>query len=414
MKRYNQMLAIVLVIMVMIFAGTNLYLSTLEASKGRMHRVEIERAAMEVEEKGVSAVNLEKYPTIVRIVEEKKIGDESFFEGEDEDYVIRDIGGVKYRFDYMVASQEYQSQLRQVVNAILGIVTLLILVLIGFVKTRILRPFHQLSELPYELSKGNMTMPLKQNKERFFGRFLWGMDLLREKLETQKVSEYELQREKKTLILSISHDIKTPLSAIKLYAKALMKNLYQDPEKQVEIAGHINDKADEIENFVSQIIKASNEDFLSLEVENGEFYLTEIMEKITTYYTEKLELLQIDFEVESVANCLLKGDSDRAVEVLQNLFENALKYGDGRKIGLSFSEEENYRMITVSNTGCTLSDSEVPHIFDSFWRGSNVGSHAGSGLGLYICRQLMQKMGGEIYAKCSDGKMEVTVLFLRA
>nr|MBP3598424.1 HAMP domain-containing histidine kinase [Eubacterium sp.] len=414
MKKYNQMLAIVLVIMAMIFVGTNLYLSTMKEPKGREHRVEIERAAMEVKENGLTAVNLEKYPTIVRIVAGKVADDKSFYEGEEEDYVIRNIDGVDYRFDYEASSQEYQSQMRQMVNIVLGIVTLLVLAMFGFIKVRVLRPFHQLSELPYELSKGNMTMPLKENKERFFGRFLWGMDLLRERLEAQKVSEYELQKEKKTLILSISHDIKTPLSAIKLYAKALMKNLYQDSEKQVEIAGHINDKADEIENFVSQIIKASNEDFLSLEVENGEFYLAEILEKITTYYTEKLELLQIDFEVESVGNCLLKGDSDRAVEVLQNLFENALKYGDGRKISLSFSEEENYRMITVSNTGCTLSDSEVPHIFDSFWRGSNVGSHGGSGLGLYICRQLMQKMGGEIYAKCTDGKMEVTVLFSRA
>ncbi len=414
MKKYNQMLAIVLVIMAMIFVGTNLYLSTMKEPKGREHRVEIERAAMEVKEKGLTAVNLEKYPTIVRIVAGKGADDKSFYEGEEEDYVIRNIDGVDYRFDYEASSQEYQSQMRQMVNIVLGIVTLLVLAMFGFIKVRVLRPFHQLSELPYELSKGNMTMPLKENKERFFGRFLWGMDLLRERLEAQKVSEYELQKEKKTLILSISHDIKTPLSAIKLYAKALMKNLYQDSEKQVEIAGHINDKADEIENFVSQIIKASNEDFLSLEVENGEFYLAEILEKITTYYTEKLELLQIDFEVESVGNYLLKGDSDRAVEVLQNLFENALKYGDGRKISLSFSEEENYRMITVSNTGCTLSDSEVPHIFDSFWRGSNVGSHGGSGLGLYICRQLMQKMGGEIYAKCTDRKMEVTVLFSRA
>ncbi len=414
MKRYNQMLVVVLVIMAVVFAGANMYLSTLEGPKGREHRVQIERAAMEIQKKGLAAVDLEKYPTIVRVVEETAENPESFLHGAEEDYLIRTIAGVNYRFDYKASSVEYQKQLRQVVNIVLGIVTILIVALFAFIKIRLLRPFHQLSELPYELSKGNMTMPLKENKERFFGRFLWGMDLLREKLEDQKASEHELQKEKKTLILSISHDIKTPLSAIKLYAKALMKNLYQDPEKQLEIAGHINDKADEIENFVSQIVKASNEDFLSLEVENQEFYLSEIIKKITTYYTEKLELLQMDFQVERVADCLLKGDPDRGVEVLQNVIENALKYGDGRKISLSFSEEENYRMITVSNTGCTLSDSELPHIFDSFWRGSNVGSNGGSGLGLYICRQLMQKMGGEIFAKCTAGEMKVTILFSRA
>lgn len=414
MRRYNQILAFVVVIMIAVFVGANLYINSLKQSSAREYRVQIERAALEVREKGTEVIDLKKYPAVCRIVKETPENLETFLEGEEEDYVIRNINGINYRFDYIASGEGMREEMRVLVNVILIVLTVLLFAVLLFVKVRVLRPFHQLSELPYELSKGNMTVPLKENKERFFGRFLWGMDLLREKLESQKTSEYELQKEKKTLILSISHDIKTPLSAIKLYAKALMRNLYEDKEKQNEIAGHINEKADEIEKFISQIIKASNEEFLSLEVENQEFYLAEIMEKITTYYGEKLELLKIDFQVEDYANCLLKGDPDRAVEVLQNLFENALKYGDGRKISLSFSEEENYRLITVSNTGCTLSDAEVPHIFDSFWRGSNVGSHEGSGLGLYICRQLMYKMNGEIFAKCEEGEMKVTVLFERA
>ena len=79
------------------------------------------------------------------------------------------------------------------------------------------------------------------------------------------------------LLLSLSHDIKTPLSAIKLYSKALSKGLYDSREKQNEIAENINLKADEIESYVSQIITASREDFLSLEVTVDEFYLSELI-----------------------------------------------------------------------------------------------------------------------------------------
>lgn len=71
-------------------------------------------------------------------------------------------------------------------------------------------------DIPYELARGNLTAPIKENKYRFFGKFTWGINLL---------------REKKTLILSLSHDIKTPLSAIHLYAKALSKGLYKEHEK---------------------------------------------------------------------------------------------------------------------------------------------------------------------------------------
>lgn len=216
------------------------------------------------------------------------------------------------------------------------------------------------------------------------------------------------------LLLSLSHDIKTPLSAIKLYSKALSKGLYSSTEKQTELAENINAKADEIESFVSQMITASREDFLSLEVNLEEFYLSELINKLRLYYTEKLSLIKVDFSIGSYSDCLLKGDPDRSVEVLQNVMENAVKYGDGKSISLSFSEEDGCILVTVRNSGCTLSETELPHIFESFWRGTNAGNEKGSGLGLYICRQLMNKMNGEIFAEIKDAHMYVTSVFVKA
>ena len=68
-------------------------------------------------------------------------------------------------------------------------------------------------------------------------------------------------------------------------------------------------------------------------------------------------------------------------------------------------------MIAVRNSGCTLPDTELPHVFDSFWRGSNTDKQNGSGLGLYICRQLMHKMNGEVFAEIRGGDMCVTAVF---
>ena len=231
-------------------------------------------------------------------------------------------------------------------------------------------------------------------------------------MEQQKQREFDLQRDKKMLLLSLSHDIKTPLSAIKLYSKAISKGLYDNnKDKQLEIAENINTKADEIESYVSQIITASREDFLSFYVNISEFYLSELVEKIQLYYTEKLSLIKTDFSVDQYSNCLIKGDFDRSVEVLQNVMENAVKYGDGKKINIEFSKEDGCILITVVNTGCTIQDSNLPHIFESFWRGENAGNEKGSGLGLYICRQLMHKMNGEIFAEIKDGSMFVTTVF---
>ncbi len=96
-------------------------------------------------------------------------------------------------------------------------------------------------------------------------------------------------------------------------------------------------------------------------------------------------------------NFLVKADTERLLEVLQNIIENAIKYGSGKKIGISISKEEDCVLITVENTGEVLPAEELPHLFDSFYRGSNAGSQEGSGLGLYICRKLMHKMNGDVF-----------------
>lgn len=126
------------------------------------------------------------------------------------------------------------------------------------------------------------------------------------------------------------------------------------------------------------------------------------------YYGDKLESTY--FTIEKYSDCMIDGDTDRLTEVLQNIIENAIKYGDGKSISLSFSDEEDCRIITVRNTGCELAETELTHIFDSFYRGSNVGSKAGNGLGLYICRQLTRDMGGDIFADIENGDMCVSVV----
>ena len=80
-------------------------------------------------------------------------------------------------------------------------------------------------------------------------------------------------------------------------------------------------------------------------------------------------------------------------------------------IKISFAREEEALLLSIENSGEALSENELTHIFDSFWRGSNVVSNKGSGLGLYICRQLMFKMGGDIFANLTDNTMTVSMVF---
>ena len=194
----------------------------------------------------------------------------------------------------------------------------------------------------------------------------------------------------------------------------MSKGLYTDEEKRLEIALAIGEKADDIEARTAEIITAAREDFLSFEVNNTEFYLSSLLKNTESYYSEKLKLISCELNISEYSDCLIKGDPDRAEEVIQNLMENAIKYGDGKAVKIVVSEEDGCVLISVSNGGAAISEEELPHIFESFWRGKNSVDVSGSGLGLYICRQLMREMKGEIFAESGGGALKVTVVFGKA
>jgi len=190
--------------------------------------------------------------------------------------------------------------------------------------------------------------------------------------------------------------------------------LYDSEEKRSAVYEGIERNIAEIETYVSQITKSSREDFLQLEVNCREFYLKDVMDKITEYYGEKLGLLQTVFETESCDNLLLRGDADRVSEVMQNVLENAVKYGDGKLVRISFEREEDCCLVQITSSGSSIKESELDNLFDSFYRGSNAKGIPGAGLGLYICRDLMRKMDGDIFAGQKDGLFTVTTVIRMA
>lgn len=375
-----------------------------ENSLDKQYKVEVQRIINEVNAgQELGSIDIDEYKSIISV---KKYNPEEKVQNE---YLVKEIDGQLYRFEYI---HNNDSRFTIIMNIIFGIILVSTSGLLWYLNRKLIIPFNNIHNLPTELAKGNLSVPIKEEKSKFFGKFLWGMDMLREKLEDDKLREYELIKEKKTLILSLSHDVKTPLSAIDLYVKALKEGLYDTDEKKQEVFLGIEKNINEIKGYVNEIAKASREDFLSLDVDNQEIYLWDIIKMVKMYYSEKMRKNHTDFIIEETGNCLIYADTDRLVEVLQNVIENALKYGDGKKINISFDEEEDCKLIVVSNTGNSLKEEEIPNLFDSFYRGSNSGNIAGSGLGLYISKELMHKMDGDIYIAVSEDIFKI-VLVLR-
>lgn len=413
MNKFNRVFAAVFVMIIISFAGANVFISKMESRWDDSYKVELNRIKIELshyeKENGTGPDTMEEflsftntdYTMVTDIAGCRKDNAETLGELlalDDKEHVMIETENYYYLIEIRETGKRDKG-IYPVVNGILIIMSMLLLSVLMYVRSHIIKPFNRIADLPYEIAKGNMTKPIEESKDKYFGQFIWGMNMLRENLQDSKNRELELVKEKKLLLMSISHDIKTPLSAIKLYAKAIEKNLYKDDEKKKKIGNNINRNADEIEEYISQIVTASNEEFMQFDVVCTEVYIRPVIDEIIDYYSEKMETLQIRFEVNIGENCIVYGCHDRLIEVIQNIIENAIKYGDGNRIIVNTVNYDDCYEIHIENTGCELSDSELPHLFESFFRGTNVGNNSGSGLGLYICRKLIHLMEGEILAE---------------
>jgi signal transduction histidine kinase len=426
MKRFNRICILSLILLVLIWVAANAatYFA-LSQHAGKEYIVEINRLSRELRaDENVENHDLTGSSYVTRLswlpADAPADAVRSFFDGSSTDpgrsYLIKplyDGDTIKgyVRYEYTLDNPVAGRTVYVLENGLFAALFLYVLGQYLYIRRQILMPFGEMQDLPVQLSKGRLNNGLKENKNRFFGRFVWGLDLLRESISAQKQKELALEKERKTMILSISHGIKTPLSAILLYAKALSDNLYTDDTTRRQTALAITDNARQIEKLVAEIVESQTEDIIDIEVLEGEYYLSDLIRRLIATYKEKLALIHTDFQIDAHPNLLLKGDLERLLDVFENLIENAIKYGDGREIRLTFAREDNSLLIAVTNTGTPIPPLENTHVFESFWRGSNAHDKPGNGLGLYICKHIMSKMHGDIYIeKIEDGMRFVVVV----
>lgn len=409
-------------------AGTVFLVNYYQASQGKPYQVEMNRinytfANADLKKIQSQEIDLEKYQYVTDVrylsvdVPESEL---AAFLGattgkRETEYIIRPVIAGERIVGYLryeVLMWKVYSN-RPIIRLWLITITLIMVaisVLLYYIKREIIQPFKKLTDMPYDLAKGRLKSEVKESKYRYFGKFLWGINMLRETLEKHKQREMQLEKEKKTLLVSLAHDIKTPLSMIMLYAQALREKLYDTEEKKEEAIDQILGKANAIENYVSEIIHVSKNDIFNLEVKEEIFYLNEIMNSIRDSYDEKCKRRYIDFTIEAYENKLLVGDSGKLIEVLENVMENAVKYGDKGSIRITCYEEDYCQLIKITNSGEPIPSTDFVHMFESFWRGKNSHEKQGYGLGLYICKSIMNQMKGEIFVENTEDSMSLVIV----
>lgn len=422
MKKYNRIIIVSLLLYVMIATFVAIVLSNIDTKRNKENRIEINEfmSALSFDSE-IEKMDIDPYQYIqaVSFIPANNIAKQdniSFFQEQNKNSIsiqpwyVEDVLKGYIKFEYVVPAYHFY-QILWIMEGTLLLLEVFILLVLWYIKRFVIVPFHRLSALPQQLASGHYKGNIVMEKGKYFREYLWSMGQLKDTLDISKKRQLDLVKEKKQMLLSLSHDVKTPLNLIKLYNKALQDNLYQEENSRKLAMMQIDNKASEIEEYIEKIITSAKEDILDLQVNHGEFYLQDLLIKVLAVYKEQCVLRNIDCIVHEFENRLLKGDIERSQEVLENLFENAFKYGDGKKIEISFYEEDYCQLIQFYSSGNPVQDYEYNHLFDSFFRGSNRKGQTGSGLGLYICHELMTKMGGTIFTKKCDTGMVFVLVF---
>lgn len=279
-----------------------------------------------------------------------------------------------------------------------------------YIDRKVILPFNRLSEYPERIAKNENADALPESKNRYFGKYIWGMNMLRDRLSGDTRKLRQLEKEQLTLVSTIAHGIKTPVANIKLYSEAIKSGLYRDDgipdEKDAEVAGKITKNADDITDLVKELLDSASKGVVVFEPVNEAFYLTEIEEFVKREYDNRLNVLRIPYKVDLKSKVMINSDKSGIERILTQLLENAIKYGDGRGITVTVDKNEDGYIFSVRDVGSRIPDSELPYVFNSFWRGSNAAEVEGNGLGLYEAAFIARKLGGDIAVRYLENSEE--------
>lgn len=308
------------------------------------------------------------------------------------------------------ATMRKKENQRNGVNAIpiLGGVSVLFFVMaFGYVYFAILRPFEKMKDFAAKISAGDFDVSLQYERSNYFGEFTWAFDSMRNEITKSRASEKEAIENNKTVIATLSHDIKTPIASIRAYAEGLSANMDSSYEKREKYLSVIRRKCDEVSQLTNDLFLHSISDLDKLKIAPERVEICAFIEG--AIHEISAERGDVIFRKPD-STVFVNADKNRVTQLCENIINNARKYAK-TDIEVFFTREEETVVLHFRDYGEGIPDENMPFIFDKFYRGNNCGSEQGSGLGLYIVKYVAEKMGGKVILQNRDSGLEVSVMF---
>lgn len=281
-----------------------------------------------------------------------------------------------------------------------------ILIIFGYTYFAIVRPFEKMEKFAEEIGRGNFDIKVDYEKNNLFGAFTWAFDHMRREIIKARSCEREAIDNNKTVIATLSHDIKTPIASIRAYAEGLEAGLDYNVERRNKYINVIIRKCDEVTKLTNDLFLHSLSDLEMLKINTEEVEISELIKNSLKELIEEEKKVSI---IGNMPKALLDVDVKRFNQVLENIINNSNKYAKGSKIEVRGEINKDNYVIKIKDFGEGIKDKDLPFIFNKFYRGENALEKQGSGLGLFIVKYIMNQLNGDVEVYNNNG-LEVNLI----
>ena len=275
----------------------------------------------------------------------------------------------------------------------------------------IVKPLKKLSDGAHEIARGNLDYVIDYESTNEIGKTVDAFNDMTDRLRESMHWKNEAEASKREIIAGVAHDLRTPMTSVKGYVEGIRDGIADTPEKQERYLERIYQSTVTMEKLLDELLTVSKLEAgkISLDLQKIRVndFLTDCENSIGLYLEKKGIVNNYDNKCSDEAFVML--DSDQFQRVIRNIVSNAVRYRkEDVQCVINFSAREYKKTVifAIEDNGIGVSSEALPKIFDNFYRADPARSQVseGSGLGLYICKQIVELHGGRIWASSKEGE----------
>lgn len=295
------------------------------------------------------------------------------------------------------------------------IAIVLILVFTGIMLTQwiqksVFRPVDELNVAMQKIKEGNFDYMLQTDVAGEIGDLYRNYEDMRLRLKETTEENKQHEKQNKELVSNISHDLKTPITAIKGYVEGIMDGVADTPEKMDKYIRTIYNKAMDMDRLINELTIYSG-------IDNNRIPYNFHRINVADYFGDCVEEVGLDLESKNIAldytdlvppDTIIIADPEQMKKVINNIISNSVKYMDKPhgKIDIRILDEVDAIQVEIEDNGKGIAQKDLPKIFERFYRtdASRNSAQGGSGIGLSIVKKIIEDHGGYIWATSKEGE----------